>query len=155
MGELREKVSTVRRVIAADRAFLFAAWTDPTLFAQWFGPASWTVERCVLDPRPEGPWRAWFRRTDGGGVEVGGKYLRFEPPFCLAFTWAPGPAGAIQAEHSEVTVEFTEIPAGVEIAITHRKLSVAEAADMDVGWNNTLDSLEAFVGRNRSSPKES
>jgi uncharacterized protein YndB with AHSA1/START domain len=154
MRESREKVSTIRRLIAADRAFLFAAWTDQALFAQWFGPASWTVERCALDPRPGGAWRAWFRRSDGVGVEVGGTYLRFEPPMCLAFTWAPGSADAIQAEHSEVTVEFIEVPTGVEIAITHRKLGVADAADMAVGWNNTLDSLEAFLGRNRASAKE-
>ena len=41
------------------------AWTDPARFARWFGPKGWTVERCEVDARPGGSWRAWFKTGKG------------------------------------------------------------------------------------------
>jgi uncharacterized protein YndB with AHSA1/START domain len=140
-----EKIVTVRRTVRGGRAFLFSAWTEPELFARWFGPKTWTVERCELDRRVGGRWRAWFRRGDGGSVSVGGTYLAIEAPERLVFTWDTDPDGQNTELQSVVTVSFTAAPKGVEIEITHRKLGSAEAVDMDAGWNNTLDALEAFL----------
>jgi uncharacterized protein YndB with AHSA1/START domain len=141
----KEKVVTVRRTVRGTRAFLFSAWTDPKLFGQWFGPKAWTVERCELDSRVGGRWRAWFRRGDGGSVYVGGTYLEIKAPESLVFTWDTDRGGQNTDLLSVVTVSFSEAQSGVEIAITHRKLGSAEAVDMDAGWSNTLDALEAFL----------
>jgi uncharacterized protein YndB with AHSA1/START domain len=43
---------------------------------------------------------------------------------------------------SMVAVEFTDERDGVEIRRTHRQLTTGQVVDMDVGWNNTFDSLE-------------
>jgi uncharacterized protein YndB with AHSA1/START domain len=141
----KEKTVTVRRTVSGNRTFLFSAWTDPKLFVQWFGPKTWSVERCELDSRVGGGWRAWFRRGDGGSVYVGGSYLEINAPERLVFTWDTDPDGGAPKLLSVVTVLFSEVPNGVEIVITHRKLGTAEAVDMDAGWSNTLDALEAFV----------
>jgi uncharacterized protein YndB with AHSA1/START domain len=140
-----EKIVTVRRTVRRARAFLFSAWTDPKLLAQWFGPKTWTVERCELDSRVGGRWRACLRRGDGGSVYVGGTYLEIDAPERLVFTWDTDPDGQNTELLSVVTVSFTEAADGVEIVITHRKLGAAEAVDMDAGWNNTLDAFEAFL----------
>jgi uncharacterized protein YndB with AHSA1/START domain len=145
MNATREKVVTVRRTVRGDRAFLFSAWTDPALFAQWFGPKTWKVERCELDSRVGGRWRAWFRRGDGGGVYVGGTYLEIVAPERLVFTWDTDSDGQDTELLSVVTVSFSERPNGVEIVITHRKLGSGEAVDMEAGWSNTLDALEIFL----------
>lgn len=140
-----EKVVAVRRTLAADRAFLFAAWTDPALFARWFGPKAWVVDRCEVDARVGGHWRAWFRRGDGAEVYAGGTYLEFHSPTRLVFTWDLDSGGAPQDTLSVVTVIFSDAAAGTEIAITHRKLGAAQAIEMDAGWANTLDALAEFV----------
>lgn len=145
MTEARETVVTVRRTLAARREFLFAAWTDPELFIQWFGPKTWTVERCEVDARVGGRWRAWFRRGDGGSLYVGGTYLEVEAPERLVFTWDLRPDGSAPDTLSVVAVTFSQVAGGAEIAITHRKLGTTEAIDMDAGWTNTLDALAAFV----------
>lgn len=145
MSEVREKIVTVRRTLAASREFLFAAWTDPELFAQWFGPRSWTVERCEVDARVDGRWRAWFRRGDGGEVYAGGTYLEIDPPSRVVFTWDVDPAGSAADALSIVSVVLHETEGGTAIEISHRKLGTAQAVDMDAGWNNTLDALEDFV----------
>ncbi|GAC1346785.1 MAG: SRPBCC domain-containing protein [Acetobacteraceae bacterium] len=145
MNDAREKIVTVRRTLAAGRAFLFAAWTDPELFAQWFGPRSWTIERCEVDARVGGQWRAWFRRADGGEVYAGGTYLDIDPPGRVVFTWHVDPAGSAADALSVVSVTLSETEGGTAIEINHRKLGTTHAVDMDVGWNNTLDALEDFV----------
>lgn len=145
MNTTREKIVTVRRTVRGARAFLFSAWTEPSLFARWFGPTNWTVERCELDSHVGGRWRAWLRRGDGGSVYVGGTYLEIDAPKRLVFTWDTDPDSHNTESLSVVTVSFSEAPNGVEIVITHRKLASDEAVDMDAGWNNTLDAFEAFL----------
>jgi uncharacterized protein YndB with AHSA1/START domain len=139
----RDRTVTLRRRFRAPRAFLFQAWTDPAQFARWFGPKAWTVERCKIDARPGGSWQAWLRTTNGTSVYVGGVYAELERDRRIVFTWdtKQRPAGAF----SVVTVEFADQADGVEIRITHRELTDAQAVDMDVGWNNTFDSLEEYV----------
>jgi uncharacterized protein YndB with AHSA1/START domain len=142
----REKVVAVRRRIRATRPFLYAAWTDPARFVRWFGPKAWTVERCEIDARLGGRWRAWLKRGDGASICVGGVYMEVQADRRLVFTWDNDERGRPTDVVSLVTVEFVEFADGVEVSITHRELSTGQAVDMDVGWNSTLDSLEAYVG---------
>ncbi len=141
----RERVAAVRRLFHAPRGFLFRAWTDPALFAKWFGPRGWTIDRCEVDAQAGGSWRAWFRRLDGAVVFVGGVYSKVELDRLIVFSWDTNPEGARPESLSEITVEFCDVAGGVEIRVTHRKLDSAQAVDMDVGWNSTFDSLEDFV----------
>jgi uncharacterized protein YndB with AHSA1/START domain len=145
----RDRVVVLRRRFAASCEFLFRAWTDPADFSRWFGPKGWVVERCELDPRPGGWWRAWFRTSKGAAVYVGGVFSEVEPGHRLAFTWDTNPDGSAPEALSMVNVEFREVEEGAEVCITHRKLGGAQAVDMDAGWNNTFDSLEEFVAAQR------
>ena len=139
------RIVGVRRRIRATRAFLYGAWTDPARFIRWFGPKAWSVERCEIDARPGGAWRAWLKRGDGASICVGGVYMEVEPERRIVFTWDNDERGRPTEVTSLVTVVFTEVADGVEVSITHRELSTGQAVDMDVGWNSTLDSLEAYV----------
>jgi uncharacterized protein YndB with AHSA1/START domain len=141
----RDRVVGVKRRIRASREFLFKAWTDPARFVRWFGPKAWNVDRCEIDARPGGTWRAWLKRGDGTSVCVGGVYVAVEPDKRIAFTWDNDPQGRPSDTLSVVTVEFTDRAGCVEVCLTHRELTTGQAMDMDVGWNSTLDSLEAYV----------
>lgn len=146
----RERIVGVRRQIRATRAFLYQAWTDPARFIRWFGPQAWAVERCEIDARPGGSWRAWLKRGDGAGICVGGVYTEVEPERRIVFTWDNDEQGRPTDGTSLVTVTFVEVADGVEVSITHRELSTAQAVDIDVGWNSALDSLEDYARRERS-----
>lgn len=144
-GAQRDHVVVARRRLLASRKFLFQAWTDPARFARWFGPRTWTVERCEIDPRIGGSWRAWLKTGTGTSVYVGGVYSEFEPDRRVVFTWDTNPDGGHTDALSVVTVELLDQADGVEICVTHRELSTGQAVDMDAGWNNSLDSLEEYV----------
>lgn len=145
----RERVVGVRRRIQATRAFLYRAWIDPARFVSWFGPKAWTVDRCEIDARPGGAWRAWLRRGDGAQIRVGGVYTEVEPGQRLVFTWDNDAQGRTTDAMSIVTVEFIDCVDGVEVRVTHRELTTDQAFDMDVGWTSALASLEEYVSAER------
>ncbi len=53
------------RVLAASRDAVFAAWTDPDAFCQWFGPAGFTCTVRLMDVRPGGQARFDMVAPDG------------------------------------------------------------------------------------------
>ncbi len=63
----REIVS--ERVFDAPRERVFAAYTDPELIPQWWGPRRLTTIVDQMDVRPGGAWR--FVSRDSNGEEHG------------------------------------------------------------------------------------
>lgn len=54
------------RVIDAPRESVFAAWTEPGAFCEWFGPDGFTCTVREMDVRPGG--RARFDMVSGDGT---------------------------------------------------------------------------------------
>ena len=68
-------------------ARVFAAWTDPKQFAEWFGPHGMKNTHCRFDLRVGGTWEL---TGEGLGTKraISGRYLAIDPPrFCPS----PGP----------------------------------------------------------------
>jgi uncharacterized protein YndB with AHSA1/START domain len=59
----QEIISTV--VIDAPRELVFKAYTDPKLFARWWGPKEYENQIEKFDIRPGGEWRVVQRTKDG------------------------------------------------------------------------------------------
>ena len=53
-------------VLDAPRELVFKAYTDPELFARWWGPRQYTNHVKKFDSRPGGEWRVVQRAADGG-----------------------------------------------------------------------------------------
>src|SRR2546422_9536275 len=77
----QEIISTT--ILDAPRELVFKAYTDPKLFAQWWGPRRYEIKIDKFDSRPGGSWRGEHvgRRADGGPHGVpGGKHAPLRPP---------------------------------------------------------------------------
>jgi len=111
---------TLDRLIAAPRAEVFRAWTEPELLARWWWPARFRTTYEV-DLRLGGRWR--FRTADLpdlGVLAVGGVFLEVRVPERLVYTWVWEGAGEGE---TLVTVE-------------------GRACDEHAqGWNDCLDRL--------------
>ncbi len=59
----QEIISTV--VLDAPRELVFKAYTDPKLFAQWWGPRQYTCDIKKFDSRPGGEWEVDHVGADG------------------------------------------------------------------------------------------
>src|SRR5437667_3554866 len=60
----QEIISTT--ILDAPRELVFKAYTDPKLFAQWWGPRRYKIEIEKFESRPGGEWKVTHVAADGG-----------------------------------------------------------------------------------------
>ena len=71
------------RVLAAPRARVFEAFTDPNQITRWFGPEGFTTETLEIDIREGGRWRFLYTSPDGTRYENRMVFLRIDAPGLL------------------------------------------------------------------------
>jgi len=91
----REIVS--ERVFDAPRERVFAAYTDPELIPQWWGPRGATTIVDQMDVRPGGAWRFVHRDSNGDKTGFRGTYREVTPPerIVQTFEWEGMPGHVI------------------------------------------------------------
>ena len=107
-------VSTV--VLDAPRELVFRAYTDPKLFAQWWGPARYTNVIEKFDQRTGGEWRVTQRAADGAEFGFRGVNHAVEAPerICQTFEYLGVPGHvALQTATFESLGNKTKITAQI------------------------------------------
>lgn len=67
------------RVLAATPGEVFAAHSDPTALARWWGPKGFTNDFRQFDFRPGGGWRFTMRGPDGAAHEMTNQFAEIVP----------------------------------------------------------------------------
>lgn len=151
------KELTIIRVFNAPREKVFKAWTEPELVAKWWGPKGVTNPTCEWDARPGGVidvvMLAGEELGDLKGSEwpMKGTFREVDPPNRLVYT-----SSAIMDNKPILectnTVIFEEQDGKTKMIL---KIVVTKASPeaegplsgMEIGWNQSIDKLAAFVGR--------
>ena len=87
MSEVNQSAGelVIRRILAAPRERVFAAWLNPALVAQFMRPGPTSTTTAELDPRVGGTFRIVMTHGDLS-TEHTGEYLIIDPPSRLSFT---------------------------------------------------------------------
>lgn len=141
----------ITREFAAPRSLVWHAWTEPTHFARWFGPRSFTIPRIELDVRPGGAIRCDMRAPDGKIFKNLGAFTEVVEPEKLGCTLRYEEKGAVVFENLQ-TVTFAERGGNtlltLEVRVLRQGADAAKyLAGMEEGWNQTLDKLAELVTR--------
>ncbi|MBF9045328.1 ATPase [Rhodobacterales bacterium HKCCE4037] len=80
-----EREVVMSRVVDADPATAFRAWTDPEQIVQWFGPAGFGIKTHEIDIREGGVWRLDMTAPDGTVFPNRMEFLRVEAPKLIEF----------------------------------------------------------------------
>lgn len=148
------------RVVDADVAAVWMAWTTPELLMRWFAPAPTEMVACDVDLRPGGAFRAVMRTASGAVVETLGSYLHVDAPNRLIWTTAllpgfrpaPDPAGAFTAV---VTLTPATGRTRYRAHLVHADGASARehaANGFHGGWSTALEQLVALVGGTGGAP---
>jgi uncharacterized protein YndB with AHSA1/START domain len=129
------------RVFDAPRQRVFAAYTDPLLVPQWWGPRRYTTRVDIMEARPGGQWR--FINGDAAGNEYAfhGVYHAVVPPALLVYTFEyEGTPGQVLLE----TITFEEDDGKTRLTDHVVFQSVADRdemlqSDMEEGAAETMD----------------
>jgi uncharacterized protein YndB with AHSA1/START domain len=145
----------VRRVFAAPREKVFAAWAQPNQLEKWMcrDVASHVITHHQQDIRTGGRWRMEIRDPAKKQSYWGqGVYRLVQPPEKIIFTWSwtkDTPDGANLhpgSEETEVTVEFFAKGNSTEVVLTHTGLATdALRQDHNRGWNGCFDVLQSVL----------
>ncbi len=133
-----------RRLIRADPARLFDAWTTPEQLQAWWGPRGVHYVGAEVDLRVGGSYRLVNALDDGSVLVIHGVFEVVDPPRKLVYSWRIEPgAGAVE----RVTVRFEPRERGTEVVVLHERIADERSrAGHDAGCTACLDGLAAHVG---------
>lgn len=146
--EADERLPIIRitRDFAAAPAQLFAAHTDPELFAQWVGPHGMETEITVWDARSGGEWR-FVSRRDGQEYAFRGCFHQVdEHRIVQTFTYEGDPDGVALE-----TLSFEDLGGGRTRLHAQSLVDSFEGRDawlrsgMEVGVNEGYAKLERVL----------
>jgi uncharacterized protein YndB with AHSA1/START domain len=142
---------TITRELAAPRALVWRAWTEPAQFAKWFGPRGFTIPRVELDVRAGGALRYDMRGPNGMTFTAVGTFTDVRAPERLAYLERSEENGEVVFENLN-TVTFVERDGKTLLTLEMRivranKLAPKYLAGASQGWTETLDKLGELVTR--------
>jgi uncharacterized protein YndB with AHSA1/START domain len=134
---------TLSRVIRALPEEVFAAWTDPEILKQWWGPGPVWCPEAHVDLREGGAYRLANQEADGSVTWITGRFERVRKPEELVYTWS---VSILPGEPTLVRVLFLPHPDGTELVLTHERFALEAVRDMHLqGWGGCIDKLEALL----------
>jgi glutathione S-transferase len=129
------------RLIQAEPARVFEAWTDPKLLDLWSAPEGMDVE-AEVDLRVGGRYRILMKGSEGGVFTAVGEYREIDAPNRLSYTWKWEEPGNDYYD-TLVTVEFHDRDGATEVVLIHELFPDTEIAGKhDEGWTSCLNRLE-------------
>jgi uncharacterized protein YndB with AHSA1/START domain len=137
----------IERIFDAPRDRVFAAFTDPELIPQWWGPHETTTIVDQMDVRAGGSWRFVSRNADGGETAFRGTYREVSAPerIVQTFEWE-GMPGHISVE----TATFEDLGDRTKVVTTSLFHTTEERdgmlqSGMERGMNETYARLDALL----------
>jgi len=139
----------IERVFDAPRDKVFAAFTNPELIPEWWGPRGTTTIVDEMDVRPGGSWRFVGRGADGSETAFRGTYREITPPerIVQTFEWE-GMPGHVSVE----TAVFEDLGDRTRLVATSLFHTTEERdgmlhSGMEGGMNETYDRLDEVLAR--------
>lgn len=139
----------IERIFDAPRDRVFAAYTDPALIPEWWGPHDTTTIVDVMDVRPGGLWRFIARDCDGNETAFRGVYREITAPERIVQSWEwEGMPGHVSIE----TAEFEDLGdktrmIGTTLFHTTEERDGMLNSGMEKGMNETFERLDALLAQ--------
>jgi uncharacterized protein YndB with AHSA1/START domain len=137
----------IERVFDAPRERVFAAFTDPKLIPEWWGPRGVTTVVDQMDVRRGGAWRFVAHNSDGSDTAFRGTYREISAPqrVVQTFEWE-GMPGHVSVE----TAEFEDLGGRTKVTTTSIFHTQEErdgmlASGMERGMNETYARLDELL----------
>lgn len=138
-GITDEGIEIDREFIAPPSA-VFAAWTTPESFAQWFGGRDVVVpiDSLHFHAEPGRAWSATMVLPDGNTIEWAGEFVVVDPPSRLVMTITDRPAESARAA---LTVDLVAHRDGTRLRMTQQTPGFTDEQRRGTiaGWQTFLD----------------
>jgi uncharacterized protein YndB with AHSA1/START domain len=140
---------SITRVFEAPRERVWREWTEPELFADWFGGPESDVPLSTvsMDVRPGGAWQAtMFTGSNRRESHWTGEYRDVVEPERLVFTVSDRPG---EEEYELVIVALTDLGDGrTEMLFEQRgHMAAQQYKRTEQGWSSFFDQMDVHLLR--------
>jgi serine/threonine protein kinase len=138
----------IEKHITAPPEQVFAVWTDPNQFSDWYAPSDdFGPTVGEIDLAVGGQWRVGMLLPGKSDPRyVSGQYSRIEPARSLSFTWAWEPNKPGDRE-TQVTLELSPKDGGTDLVLTHERFRSETDKDSHAeGWRGCIERLKRKFG---------
>lgn len=131
-----EDISNVRvtRVINASIEQVFDAWTDAEQMKHWYSPEGMSTPEATSECNKDGEYAVTMKMGEMT-FKMHGKYLEFERPTKLVFTWESAKEGAMSSD-SDVNgysvLQAANIEKATKLLLGHPHVMWAEGCSVEV-----------------------
>jgi uncharacterized protein YndB with AHSA1/START domain len=135
----------MKRVLKAAPPAVFAAFSDSSALAKWFGPKGFTIPSLDFQPRVGGSYRIEMQPPKGEPFCLTGEFRDVDPPARLSYTFVweePDPDDV----ETLVVLSFRDLSGSTEVSFSQGpfKTEARRALHRD-GWTDSLDKLERLI----------
>jgi uncharacterized protein YndB with AHSA1/START domain len=140
----------LRRFFNAPRELVLAAWTTPSMLAEWWAPKGFTNPRCDFEARSDGKIYIEMRAPDGTVYPMSGRVSYFYPPYRFVFLSTPLDQDGNAIFELWNSVYLEEKNGGIEVFLDVHVVSMTDVAPMYLkgmseGWSQSLDKLALLL----------
>ena len=141
-GELNLEIT---RVLPASPSVAFAAFSEATQVAKWFGPQGFTATIVEFDPRVGGSYRIEMQPPEGESFHLTGVFREVSPPDRVAYTFVYEPPDPDDVQNL-VGLLLRDLDGSTEVRMVHGpfKTEARRALHRD-GWTDSFDKLERLL----------
>lgn len=145
---MTKNVVKIHRVLTADPAKVFKAFTDADAMASWLPPFGFTCKVHHMDVKVGGTYKMSFTNfTTGNSHSFGGEYLEIKPNELIKYTDQfddPNLPGKMIT-----TVELKKVSCGTELFATQEGIPDVIPLEMCyLGWQESMEKLKRLVEPN-------
>jgi uncharacterized protein YndB with AHSA1/START domain len=140
-----ELMLAINRVLKGVHSVVFAAFSDPSELAKWWGPEGFTTLSLGFQPRVGESYWIEMQPPEGDPFHLIGEFREVDPPARLAYTFVwedPDPDDV----ETLVTLSFRNLGESTEVALTQGpfKTEARRGLHRD-GWTDSFDKLERLI----------
>jgi uncharacterized protein YndB with AHSA1/START domain len=135
----------MERILPASPSVVFAAFTDPSELAKWWGPEGFTTPEMQFQAQAGESYMIEMQPPTGDPFRLTGEFREVDPPVRLAYTFAWEPPDPDDVE-TLVTLSFRDLGGSTEVALMQGafKTEARRALHRD-GWGDSFDRLERLI----------
>ena len=137
----------ISRVVPANRAVVFRAFTDPEALARWWGPEGFVIPHVSWSPRVGEKYRIEMQPPEGDAFHLAGEFTAVEPEerIALTFVWEPADPDDVE---TVADLSFRDAGESTEVVLDQGPFKTEERRELHRGgWTESLDKLERFVSQ--------
>jgi len=137
---------TIIRNFDSPREFVWKTWTDPTLFAQWYGLSNSTLSDVKMDVKFGGGWSAIMHIPNAPEISWKAEYTDIAEPKRLVFALR-NPDNIEDLNREIITVTFAKLGDKTRVVFSQVGNLPPEQYNKDLkeGWNAFFDRLDILV----------